>query len=48
MKLKEFSAPCYMDVIRKTWIIGGDLGDLVYFYGEGKEGFGFYRGDAAV
>lgn len=23
----------------------GDLGDLVYFYGEGKEGFVLYRGD---
>lgn len=35
-----------MGIIRKTWIIGGDLGDLVYFYGEGKDGFGLYRGDA--
>ena len=39
---KEYSAPLYDDIIDRIWIIGDDIGDLVYFYGEGKDGFGLY------
>lgn len=31
------------DLLNKIWLIGSDLGDLVFFYGEGKDGFGLYR-----
>ena len=43
---EEFSHPAYDDIIGKIWLIGNDLGDLVYFYGEGKDGFGLYRDEA--
>lgn len=39
---KELSAPLYDGIIDKIWIIGDDIGDLVYFYGNGKDGFGLY------
>ena len=39
---KIFSSPIYDYIIDQIWIIGDDLGDLLYFYGEGKEGFGIY------
>ena len=39
---KELSAPLYDKIIDKIWIIGDDIGDLVYFYGNGKDGFGLY------
>ncbi len=26
----------------KVWVFGDDLGDLIYFFGEGQEGFGLY------
>ena len=29
-------------IIDQIWLIGNDLGDLHYFYGQGKEGFGLY------
>ena len=29
-------------IIDQIWLIGNDLGDLYYFYGQGKEGFGLY------
>lgn len=45
---KIYSAPVYDDIIDKIWLIGNDLGDLLYFYGEGKEGFGLYVADAGA
>lgn len=42
-KRKEFRHPFFADLLERAWIIGCDLGDLVYFYGEGKDGFGLYR-----
>lgn len=42
-KREEFYAPFLHDFMDKVWLIGDDLGDLVYFYGEGKDGFGLYR-----
>ncbi len=42
---KVFSAPIYDDIIDQIWLIGNDLGDLLYFYGEGKNGFGLYVAD---
>lgn len=29
----------------KVWFIGNDVGDLIYFYGQGKDGFGIYRAE---
>jgi hypothetical protein len=43
---KEDSAPLYDDIIDKIWLVGDDLGDLLYFYGEGKDGFGLYVAEA--
>lgn len=40
------AAPLYDDVIDKIWLIGNDLGDLLYFYSQGKDGFGIYREEA--
>lgn len=47
-KRDEFSAPYLQDFMEKTWLVGDDLGDLVYFYGEGKDGFGLYRVGAGI
>ena len=40
---REFMAFLNDLLWNKIWLIGTDLGDLVYFYGEGKDGFGLYR-----
>lgn len=42
----EFDDPLYDDFTKCTWLIGDDVGDLMYFYGEGKEGFGIYITEA--
>lgn len=42
-KREEFYAPFDDDFFERAWLIGCDLGDLVYCYGEGKDGFGIYR-----
>lgn len=39
---KEFNASLN-ELWDKIWLIGNDLGDLVFFYAEGKDGFGLYR-----
>lgn len=39
---KEFNS-YNKDLLDMIWLIGNDLGDLVFFYGEGKDGFGLYR-----
>ena len=39
---KEFNV-YNKELLDKIWLIGNDLGDLVFFYGEGKDGFGLYR-----
>lgn len=42
-RYERFYMPLNEDFIKKVWFIGNDLGDLIYFYGEGKSGFGLYR-----
>jgi|GEM_PF-3668669 len=32
-----------VEFIESVWFFGNDLGDLVYFYGKGKDGLGLYR-----
>ena len=38
----EFAHPMKENFIRKVWFIGDDLGDMVYLYGFGNDGFGVY------
>ena len=45
-KLEEFDRPANRGFLGKAWLFGDDLGDLVYFYGDGKDGFGLYRSSA--
>lgn len=45
-KLKEFNQPFNREFIQNVWLFGNDLGDLVYFLGTGKDGFGLYRTSA--
>lgn len=47
-KLREFDLPFNQKFICKAWMFGDDLGDLVYFFGEGKDGFGLYRVSAGA
>ena len=47
-KREEFYAPFLDNFFKNVWFIGNDLGDLVYFYGEGKDGFGIYCVDAGA
>ncbi len=42
-KKEEFDEPFNQEFNSKAWMFGSDLGDLVYFFGEGKDGFGLYR-----
>lgn len=42
-KFDEFNEPFNKDFMNQAWLIGCDLGDLVYCYGKGKDGFGIYR-----
>lgn len=39
------SYPMYAPIIDKIWVVGSDVGDLVFFYAEGKDGFGLYRAE---
>ena len=32
----------------KVWVFGDDLGDLIYYFGEGLEGYGLYVTEAGV
>ena len=45
-KLEEFNQPFNQKFISNAWLFGNDLGDLVYFFGTGKDGFGLYRTSA--
>ncbi len=45
-KLEEFNQPFNQEFISNAWLFGNDLGDLVYFFGNGKDGFGLYRTSA--
>lgn len=45
-KLSEFDQPFNKEFISNVWLFGSDLGDLVYFFGIGKDGFGLYRTSA--
>ncbi len=42
-KLQEFDQPFHQTFIRNVWMFGNDLGDPVYFFGTGNDGFGLYR-----
>lgn len=42
-KLQEFDQPFHQTFIRNVWMFGNDLGDFVYFFGTGNDGFGLYR-----
>lgn len=42
----EYDEPVYENFLKCTWLIGDDVGENRYFYGEGNEGFGIYRTDA--
>ena len=44
----DYGEPVYEDFVSCTWVIGDDLGECIYFYGEGKEGFGIYKTDKGV
>ena len=45
-KSEEFNQPFTRKFISNAWLFGNDLGDLVYFFGTGKDGFGLYRTSA--
>ena len=48
-ELEELSEPIPDDeFFDKAWMIGDDLGDFVYYYAEGKDGFGLYRDEAGI
>lgn len=48
-KLEEFLDPFPDDeFFDNAWMIGDDLGDFVYYYAVGKEGFGLYRDEAGI
>lgn len=48
-KLDELSEAIPEDeFFDNAWMIGDDLGDFVYYYAEGKEGFGLYRDEAGI
>lgn len=42
-KLEELNQPINHEFLNNAWLFGNDLGDLVYFFGTGKDGFGLYR-----
>lgn len=44
----EFNFPIYNDFMKCAWLIGDDVGDLMYFYGEGDEGLGIYKAEAGA
>lgn len=48
LKLEELHQPFNQDFIRNVWLFGDDLGDLIYFFGTGKDGFGLYRTSAGA
>ncbi|MDE7207439.1 MAG: SMI1/KNR4 family protein [Lachnospiraceae bacterium] len=45
-KLSELNQPSNQAFFGNAWLFGNDLGDLVYFFGTGKDGFGLYRTSA--
>lgn len=45
-KLSELNQPSNQAFFSNAWLFGNDLGDLVYFFGNGKDGFGLYRTSA--
>ncbi len=42
-KFKEFNRGYTKEFLQRVWLIGDDLGDLIYFYGNGNSGMGLYR-----
>ncbi|MCI8945894.1 MAG: SMI1/KNR4 family protein [Lachnospiraceae bacterium] len=45
-KSEELNRPSNQKFMSNAWLFGNDLGDLVYFFGTGKDGFGLYRTSA--
>lgn len=45
-KSEEFDQPFNKEFTGSAWLFGNDLGDLVYFFGTGKDGYGLYRTSA--
>lgn len=45
-KLEEFNQSFNQEFISNAWLFGNDLGDIIYFFGTGKDGFGLYRTSA--
>lgn len=48
LKWSEFYIDATKEFMEHVWLIGDDLGDLVYFYGNGRAGNGLYRTSAGV
>lgn len=48
LKWSEFDIDASKEFMEHAWLIGDDLGDLVYFYGNGRDGNGLYRTSAGV
>ena len=42
-KYEQFFRYSTKEFLECAWLIGDDVGDLVYFYGEGNDGKGLYR-----
>lgn len=42
-EFNDFNSIAVKNFLGQVWLIGDDLGDLVYFYGNGREGNGLYR-----
>lgn len=38
----------YLKGLPNAWLIGDDLGDIIFFYGKGQEGTGIYMTDAGA
>lgn len=46
-RIYDYSLPVYEDVINCTWVIGDDVGEVLFFYGVGNDGFGIYGVDVS-
>lgn len=48
IKNLDVNYPFFKEDVKKGIIFATDLGDLIYYYGEGKEGMGLYLVEAGV
>lgn len=46
-RIYDYSLPVYEDVINCTWVIGDNVGEVLFFYGVGNDGFGIYGVDVS-